>query len=149
MQCTVTTTAPAHAVFDYLADFTNAQFWDPNAVRVIRCGGDGGIGTEYRVTSRFAGRTTELGYRLTDLEPPLLIRLRGEKNSVTAVDTIVIEQTEAAGPETGPPETSVTYAVAFDFHGVLGILEPLLRSAVRRLLVQGADGLRAELQKLR
>ncbi|EGD54270.1 SRPBCC family protein [Gordonia sp. PS3] len=143
MQRTVTTTAPAVAVFDYLADFTNAEQWDPNAVKVIRLSDDAGTPSGdvvYRVTSRFAGRETDLDYRLVDLQPHTLIRLRGEKPAVTAVDTIRIEPR--------PDGTAVTYAVEFDFHGVFGLLAPLLRPAVRRLLEQGAVGLSEELARL-
>ncbi|MGB3302142.1 MAG: SRPBCC family protein [Gordonia sp. (in: high G+C Gram-positive bacteria)] len=140
LQRTVYTEAPAEAVFTYLADFGNAEDWDPNAVSVHRLSGDGGVGTEYRVESMFAGRSTELDYRVTDLEPHNLIRLRGQKKSITAVDTITIVE--------GAARTAVTYAVAFDFKGVLAIAEPVLKIAVRRLLDQGAQGLSRELQRL-
>lgn len=140
MQRTVTTAAPAEVVFDYLADFTNAEHWDPNAQSVTRRSGDGGVGTEYRVVSTFAGRTTELDYQLIESDPTTLIRLRGEKKAVTAVDTITVATT-AAG-------TVVCYAVAFDFHGAFGWIQWLLRPAVRRLLDDGADGLQRELDAL-
>ena len=140
MQQTVSTEASATAVFDYLSDFTNAEQWDPNAVAVKTLSGDGRVGTRYRVESKFAGRTTTLDYELTDVEPHSLIRLRGEKKSITAVDTITVVE---AGDR-----TEVTYAVAFDFHGALGLLEPLLRFAVRRLFTDGAEGLSRELDRL-
>ncbi|QRY62009.1 SRPBCC family protein [Gordonia sp. PDNC005] len=140
MQRTVSTEASATAVFDYLSDFTNAEQWDPNAVAVKSLSGDGRVGTRYRVESKFAGRTTTLDYELTDLKPHSLIRLRGEKKSITAVDTITV--TEGRG------RTDVTYAVAFDFNGVLGLFEPLLRFAVRRLFSDGAEGLTRELDRL-
>ncbi|WP_228461205.1 SRPBCC family protein [Gordonia spumicola] len=140
MQQTVVTTAPADAVFDYLADFTNAERWDPNALSVTTLDGDGGVGTTYRVDSKFAGRTTTLDYRLTELVPGSLIRLRGEKKSITAVDTITVTE--------GRSRTAVTYAVEFDFTGVLRFAEPLLRIAVARLFADGAEGLSRELDLL-
>lgn len=140
LQRTVYTEAPAETVYNYLADFGNAEEWDPNAVSVERLAGDGGVGTEYRVKSMFAGRSTVLNYRVTELMPHSLIRLTGEKKAVTAVDTITIV--------TGAARTAVTYAVAFDFKGVFALAEPVLKIAVRRLLEQGAEGLSRELQKL-
>ncbi|WP_298445097.1 SRPBCC family protein [Gordonia sp. (in: high G+C Gram-positive bacteria)] len=140
MQQVVRSPAPAPAVFDYLADFTNAVRWDPNTVRVTRLAGAGEVGTVYRVVSTFAGRSTELDYRLTDREPLALIRLRGEKKSVTAVDTIAVTAVDSG--------TEVCYTVEFDFHGVLGLAEPLLRPAVRSLLRAGADGLGRQLAEL-
>lgn len=143
MQRTVQTTSSPVAVFDYLADFTNAAQWDPNTIDVARVHGDGAIGTEYRVTSTFAGRTTELNYQLTDLESHSLIRFRAGKKSVTAVDTLLIH-----GVDSVDGGTAVTYLVEFNFHGLLGLVEVLLKPAVRRLLDEGADSLRTELQKL-
>ncbi|GAC58049.1 hypothetical protein GOHSU_29_00320 [Gordonia hirsuta DSM 44140 = NBRC 16056] len=140
LQRTVQTATPARAVFEYLADFTTAQHWDPSAIRVTRIAGDGQVGSEYEVVSKFAGAQTELVYRLTDLESPTLIRLRGEKKAVTAVDTITVTST--------PAGTEVTYAVEFDFHGFFRVLEPLLTIAVRRLLREGAEGLRTALNEL-
>lgn len=145
MERTVRTTAPARAVFDYLSDFTHAEQWDPNADRVVRNSGDGGVGSTYVVTSKFAGRTTDLEYRLVDLEPDRLIRLKGEKKSVTAIDTITVT---GGDPAAGDADTRVTYAVDFDFHGVLGWFEPVLKIAVRRLLNDGAVGLEEALAKL-
>ncbi|MGC5026430.1 MULTISPECIES: SRPBCC family protein [unclassified Tsukamurella] len=139
-QHTVHTSAPVDVVFTYLADFTNAQEWDPNAVRVTRLLGNGGVGSTYRVTSRFAGATTDLDYELTDLQPTSLIRLRGRKSSVTAVDTISIAPEEAG--------SAVTYAVEFTFHGLLRFLEPVLTLAVDKLFVDGAEGLSANLDQL-
>ncbi len=137
---TVHTPAPVEAVFARLADFTNAEQWDPNAVRVVRLTGDGGVGSTYRVTSRFAGATTDLDYALTELEPTSLIRLRGHKSSLTAVDTITIAP-DGAG-------TAVTYAVEFSFHGVFRLLEPVLTLAVNKLFADGAEGLSAYLDGL-
>ncbi|HVG84551.1 MAG TPA: SRPBCC family protein [Vicinamibacterales bacterium] len=139
-QHTVHTSAPANAVFAYLADFTNAQGWDPNAVAVTRLTGDGGVGSTYRVTSRFAGARTDLDYELAELEPTSLIRLRGHKSALTAVDTITIDPT-ATG-------SAVTYAVEFTFHGVFRFLEPVLSLAVNKLFTDGAEGLSAHLEKL-
>ncbi|NMD57002.1 MULTISPECIES: SRPBCC family protein [Tsukamurella] len=139
-QQTVHTSAPASAVFAYLADFTNAQEWDPNAVAVARLTGDGGVGSTYRVTSTFAGARTDLDYELTELEPTSLIRLRGHKSSLTAVDTITIAPTGSG--------SAVTYAVEFAFHGVFRLLEPVLTLAVNKLFADGAKGLSAHLEKL-
>ncbi|GED96294.1 SRPBCC family protein [Gordonia crocea] len=139
MERTVTTAASPDAVFAYLSDFTTAAQWDPNAVEVVRTTGDGGVGTVYRVTSKFAGRTTELDYCVVDLEQTSLIRLVGEKKSITAVDTITIGSDDAG--------THVTYAVEFSFHGPLRLAEPLLKFAVADLFKSGAIGLSEALDR--
>lgn len=140
MRRTIHTRAPAGAVFDYLADFTNAEQWDPHTIAVTPVSGTGALGTEYHVISRFAGRTTGLTYRLTELRRPELIELRAAKKSLSAVDTITVAATASGA--------AVTYAVAFDFHGPLGLVEPLLRYPVRRLLDDGAARLGTVLDRL-
>ncbi|MCS3779438.1 SRPBCC family protein [Tsukamurella ocularis] len=139
-QQTVRTAAPVEVVFAYLADFTHAQQWDPNAVAVTCLAGDGGVGSTYQVTSMFAGVRTDLDYELTDLEPASLIRLRGHKSSLTAVDTITIAP-DGAG-------SAVTYAVEFSFHGAFRLFEPVLTLAVNKLFTDGARGLSAHLDAL-
>ena len=98
------------------------------------------MGSTYRVTSRFAGARTDLDYELTDAEPSSLIRLRGHKSSLTAVDTITIAPTESG--------SAVTYAVEFTFHGAFRFLEPVFTLAVNKLFADGAKGLSAALEKL-
>ena len=56
MQRELTTDSAPDAVFAYLADFTTTEQWDPGTVRTVRIAGDGGVGTRYANTSRFAGR---------------------------------------------------------------------------------------------
>ncbi|MGX9673972.1 SRPBCC family protein [Mycobacterium sp. HM-7] len=136
----VVVAAPADAVFAYLADFTTTQQWDPGTVRTVRIGGDGGVGTRYANTSRFAGRTSEITYEVTSLTPGQSIELRGVNPHLIARDTITVSP-HADG-------TQVTYRIRFAFQGWLRWLEPLLRLAVTHLLDDGARGLRRELARI-
>ena len=65
---TFTVPRPVEVVFDYLADFTHTEDWDPGTVRTRRTSGDGGAGTTYANTSQFMGRTSDLTYETTALE---------------------------------------------------------------------------------
>ena len=141
MRREVTTAAPADAVFAYLADFTTTERWDPGTVRTARISGDGGVGTRYANTSRFAGRTSDLVYEVVALTPGRSIELRGENASLIAHDMITV----TAHPS---GRTMVTYRIRFAFQGWLRWVEPLLRLAVIRLLDEGARGLRRELDQL-
>ncbi|OBC04189.1 polyketide cyclase [Mycobacterium sp. 852013-50091_SCH5140682] len=140
MQRHVTAGCPPEAAFAYLADFTTTEQWDPGTVRTERVSGDGGAGTRYANTSRFAGRTSDLSYVVTALTPGERIELRGENASVVAHDTVTV----AAQPD----GCLVTYQVAFAFKGWLRWFEPLLRIAVANLLDKGAQGLDRELARL-
>ncbi|WP_418005334.1 SRPBCC family protein [Mycobacterium sp. PDNC021] len=129
--------APADVVFAYLADFTTTTQWDPGTVRTECIGGDGGVGTRYLNTSRFAGRTSEITYEVTSVTPGQSIELRGVNQHLIARDTITVRP-HADG-------TRITYRVRFAFQGWLRWLEPLLQLAVAHLLDDGARGLRREL----
>jgi Polyketide cyclase / dehydrase and lipid transport len=139
MQRQVTTGCPPEDAFAYIADFTSTEQWDPGTVRTERISGDGGVGTRYANTSRFAGRTSDLVYVVTALTPGERIELRGENDSVVAHDTVTVTA-HANG-------CLVTYQVAFAFKGWLRWIEPLLRLAVAELLNKGSQGLDRELAR--
>ena len=138
---TVTVDRPIDSVFAYLSDFTTTTEWDPGTITTIRTSGNGGIGTTYRNTSRFAGRTTELTYVVTDRTPPHRIGLRGENATVVAEDSMDLH-------EPSPGTTQVTYTARFTFRGLARLAGPLLAPALRRLGDEAQEGLRRSLQSL-
>ncbi|RYP83924.1 polyketide cyclase [Nocardioides guangzhouensis] len=140
IQRTVETTASPAAVFAYLSDFTSTTEWDPGSVRTTRVSGDGGVGTEYHNVSRFAGRETELTYRVVEHEPDRLFALRGENRTVVAHDTMEIEP--------GGAGTRVTYTADFAFKGAVKYVAPLLGPAFRKLGNEAERGLREALAAL-
>jgi uncharacterized protein YndB with AHSA1/START domain len=140
MQREVTTTAPPDAVFDYLADFTTSEQWDPGSIRTTRISGDGGVGTRYANTSRFAGRTSDLVYEVIGVTPGRSIQLRGENDALVAHDSITVTPHEGG--------SLVTYRIEFAFQGWLRCGEPLLRFPVANLMDKGVEGLRRELAKI-
>jgi len=142
---TVKADRPAGAVFDYVSDFTTTTEWDPGTVRTVRLDGDGDVGTTYRNTSRFLGRTTELTYVVLQRVPDQRIRLRGENATVVALDTMTLRQPQ-------PGTTELTYRAEFTFKGLWRLLAPLLKPllapAFRRLGDQAEAGLRRALNAL-
>ena len=140
IQKTITVAKPLEAVFAYLCDFTTTTEWDPGTVRTIRYSGDGSIGTEYRNTSRFLGRETQLTYIVQDLTPHQRIQLRGENATLVATDTITFTPVRGG--------TQVTYTADFTFKGAIRLLAPLLRPAVRRLGNKAEAGMQKALTAL-
>jgi hypothetical protein len=142
---TVTVDRPPGVVFDYVSDFTTTTEWDPGTVHTVRVDGDGGVGTTYRNTSRFLGRTTELTYVVIERGPRQRISLRGENATVVAMDTMTLRQLR-------PGTTELTYRAEFTFKGrwrlLAVLLKPLLAPAFRRLGDQAEAGLRRELNAL-
>lgn len=139
MERTVRGRRSADSAFDYLADFTTTTEWDPGTVSTDRISGTGGPGTEYHNVSRFAGRTSEVHYTVTELDPGKQIVLAGKNKSVHLKDTITVRP-EGTG-------CTVTYRVEFTFQGWLALASPFLRSSVRKLVDAGADGLQQALDR--
>ncbi|MGW6277037.1 SRPBCC family protein [Kribbella sp. NPDC055071] len=136
----VVVTAPATQVFDYLADFETTEEWDPGTVRTVRTDGDGGIGTTYRNTSRFAGRESDLIYVVQELARPLRVVLRGENKTVVARDTMTFR-----GDDRG---TTVSYRAEFRLKGLARLAEPFLRPQFKKLGDNAEQGLRDALGRL-
>ncbi|KGN37120.1 SRPBCC family protein [Knoellia subterranea] len=137
---TITADVPRATAFGYLRDFTTTTEWDPGTVTTERVSGDGGVGTTYRNVSRFLGRTSELTYEVTALEPDRRIALRGTNQSLVAHDVMTF-----AGDER---RTSVTYEATFTFTGVARLVAPLLGPAFRKLGDDAERGLKAALEDL-
>ncbi len=140
LERTVRTDKPIGQVFDYLADFTHTTEWDPGSVKTVRTSGDGGLGTVYANTSKFAGRETDLTYTVIEHEPGRKIALRGENKTVTAVDTMTFREVGGG--------TEVTYVADFDF-GLLGpVIGLVLRPAFKKLGDEAEQGLNEALARL-
>ncbi|MER7605928.1 SRPBCC family protein [Nocardioides sp. NPDC127503] len=138
---TVETSAPTSEVFDFLADFTNTEEWDPGTVRTDRISGNGGVGTAYANTSRFLGRNTDLTYVVEIYEPGKRVRLRGENKTVVAHDTMTFVPTATGG-------TSVRYVAEFELKGMARMVAPLLTPAFTRLGDSASEQMRATLDRL-
>ncbi|MCV7192933.1 SRPBCC family protein [Mycolicibacterium brumae] len=143
MQIDKTVQSPASPAetFAFLADFTTTEQWDPGTERTERVSGDGGVGTVYRNTSRFLGRSTELSYVVREYQPDTRVVLRGENKSVIAHDTMTV--TPAAGGG-----ATVRYQARFDLKGLARLAAPLFVPAFARLGNAGADQLQRTLNRL-
>ena len=137
---TVTVQRPVADVFAYLSDFTTTNEWDPGTVETRRIGGDGGVGTSYHNTSKFAGRETELVYVVEEVVPNQLFALRGENRTVVAHDTMTFREVGTG--------TEVTYLAEFTFKGVAKYLAPLLAPAFKKLGDEAEQGLREALGRI-
>jgi len=130
---------PVGEVFAYLSDFTTTTEWDPGTVRTTRESGDGSLGTRYHNVSKFLGRTVRLTYIVVDHEPPGLISLRAENDSLIAHDTISVRPASDGAAE-------VTYRAVFTFKGLLRFIMPLAAPAFRKLGDEAAEGIRHALR---
>lgn len=117
---TFTVATPLETVFDYLADFTHTNQWDPGTVETTRTSGDGGLGTTYANTSEFMGRQVDLTYETITHERPSQLRFRGTNKSATATDTL------SFAPAGDGASTQVHYRADFEFGLLVRLVAPLV-----------------------
>lgn len=137
---TITVEQPVAKVWDYLADFTNTEEWDPPTVRTERRSGDGGVGTTYTNVSKLLGHETETEYVVTQYDVGKVFQLEGDAGSVKVSDTITFEESSGAD---GRARTTVTYQSDFQPVGAAKLAAPLLPPALKIL----GDRVAARLQE--
>ena len=130
----LTSQKSAADLFAYFSDFTTTNEWDPNTVKTTKLSGDGGVGTKYANTSSFNGRESSLVYEVIEYRPNQLIRLRGENKSLTAIDTMKIDEVNG--------QRQFTYEARFKFKGVAKLAAPFLKKAFAKLAADAEVGLR-------
>lgn len=140
VQRVFTTTATPEAVFAYLADFTNAEEWDPGTVECTRSGGDGGVGTTYHNVSEFMGRKTELEYTAEELDQPRFVHFIGRNEQFTGHDRIALAPSGEG--------TEVTYDADFEFSGLSKLASPAVALYLPKLADKTVDQMRESLDRL-
>lgn len=136
---TFTTTATPDAAYRYLADFTNAEEWDPGTQTCERTSGDGGLGTTYRNVSKFLGREVEVTYTAAELAPPTRVHLRGTNEQFEGHDIFEI-RASGRGSE-------VTYRADMAFSGLAKIVSPVVAAYLPILAKKTVDELRTCLDR--
>ncbi|MDQ6934797.1 MAG: SRPBCC family protein [Actinomycetota bacterium] len=137
---TFTTTAPPETAYAYLADFTNAEEWDPGTKECSRIDGEGGVGTRYRNVSSFLGRTTTLEYVAEELQEPSRIHFHGTNDQFDGHDHLTLR---ASG--TG---SEITYEAVFSFSGVARLFAPFVALYLPMLARNTVDQMSTRLDAL-
>jgi carbon monoxide dehydrogenase subunit G len=140
---TFTVATPVETVFDYLADFTHTNAWDPGTVETTRTSGDGGVGTTYANTSEFMGRRTDLAYETIAHERPTRLQFRGTNKTATATDSLTFT------PSGDGTSTQVHYRADFEFRFPINLVAPLVvRPKLAKLADETVDQLSRTLEGL-
>ncbi|WP_191277981.1 SRPBCC family protein [Nocardioides flavus (ex Wang et al. 2016)] len=137
---TFTTTAAPDAAHAYLADFRNAEAWDPGTRTCERTGGDGGVGTTYRNVSSFLGREVEVDYTTTELVAPTYVHLVGTNEQFEGHDVFEV-RAAGAGSE-------ITYTARMRFSGLAVLASPVVQAYLPVLARKTVDQLRSCLDEL-
>ena len=130
----IETTLPIEAAFDYVADFANAQEWDPGVATARRIDdGPVAIGARYDLGVRMGGRVAPMEYRVAELDRPRRVVLVGRGSNVDAVDDIRFERS-AEG-------TVIDYTADIRLGGLLRFAQPFLGGSFAKIARDAAGGM--------
>lgn len=120
--------------FDFVADFSTTETWDPGIVEGRRVDdGPIGIGSTFDVVADFGGQRLPLRYRITEYERPSRVVLVGEGSRFRGVDDIRFSPT-AGG-------TRIDYLADLRLRGPARIAEPFMRGRFEQLSDDAVEGL--------
>ena len=131
-------TRNAGAVFDYLADFSNAAEWDPGVDEARRLTpAPTQVGSVFEVIAGFRGKQQRFEYVVTEYEEGRRVVLHGEGAKARSVDVITVSGSDGSA--------RIAYEADIRLKGVYRMAEPFLRSTFRRMGDDALDGLGAVL----
>jgi hypothetical protein len=131
-KATVNTALDADKSFGLMADFANAEHWDP-ATKESKQLDDApiGVGSTFKLTMEIAGRENDIVYEIVEFEAPHKVVLRGENSGSVSVDTITVADT-ADG-------SSVTYDADVSMKGAFKVIGPFFGPVFKKMGDQARD----------
>ena len=137
----IDTSLTIDATFEYVADFANAQTWDPGVATAERL--DSGavrLGSRFRLGVRLGRRVGLMDHQTTVSEPSTRVVLVGSGSGVSAVDDIRFEAT--------PTGTRVEYTADIRLGGALRLVQPFLGRSFANLGRNAARGMHRTLEAI-
>lgn len=130
------------AAFDFIADFGNAEEWDPGTAWSQRLSDEPPtIGSRYLLGVRMGPRVATVEYEIVELEPGRRVVLAGSGASVQARDDIRFSPTQAGG-------TRVEYIADLELRGWLRLLQPFAGRAFASIARNARSGMQRRLDEL-
>ncbi|HEY5890825.1 MAG TPA: SRPBCC family protein [Acidimicrobiia bacterium] len=131
---------PQGEVFEYTADFSNIQDWDPGVVASRKLTpGTVGKGTEFELEVKFGSGTIPMIYEITEYDPNSKVVLVGRGEKLEAVDEIRFD--------TQDNMTAIYYTADLTFRNYYKYLGPLLSKPLKKVGTQALDGLATQLNR--
>eukprot|EP00048_Salpingoeca_helianthica_P014465 m.221829 g.221829 ORF g.221829 m.221829 type:complete len:157 (-) comp15895_c0_seq1:41-511(-) len=129
--------------FAFVADFANIQDWDPgvkSSKRSESTQGPLGVGTSFDLVTVFKGNESKMTYTITEYNPPHLVVLEGNSDTVHALDTIRFTAPDAT-------HTHIEYKADLTLKGLRRPFIALISSALDELGKNAMNGLMRRLNK--
>jgi len=134
----IETRLPIDEAFVFVADFANAEHWDPGVATSVRTTpGPVGVGARYRLGVRMRGKVAPMDYEVTAFEPGRRVVLAGSGSGVAAVDQIRFEAT--------PTGTRIDYVADIRLQGLMRLFTPFAGGALARIARDARDGMQRAL----
>ena len=124
--------------FDYMADFTNSERWDPGTKSAKRLDeGEIGVGSRFELIVEFAGNESPFVYEINEYKRPEKVVVTAETDSVVLVDTMSMTA-DGSG-------SVLNYDARLDLKSWRKVAAPVMAILFRRLCEKGKAGLEREL----
>jgi carbon monoxide dehydrogenase subunit G len=138
---TFLTTCSREAAFDHVADFSTTQGWDPGIPSAERIDlGPLGVGSTFRLVSRFGRTEQTLIYEITEYDRPNALTLVGDGGNFHGIDRITFVPADEG--------TTVTYVADLSLRGPARLAEPFIKGKLDTMSDDAVAGLRAALDAL-
>ena len=129
--------SPSEA-FAYMADFANARVWDPSVSEAVGVGdAPVGLGSEFDLVAKFAGRDVPLRYTIVAYEPPKIVVLEARRPGFVSRDTITVEPAEHG--------SVVRYDASLAFGGLGRLADPVMQRIFNKVGANATIGMRTAL----
>lgn len=138
----IETTCARAKVFDYVADFSSAQAWDPGIPSARRLDDAPlGVGSKFELVSRFGSTEQTIVYEITVFDRPNTITFVGEGSNFQGTDVISFADLEGGG-------TRVTYEADLGLKGLAALATPFIRGRLDTMSDDAVAGLKSALDAL-
>ena len=132
---TLSSRQPLEDVFARMADFTNAEDWDPGVIKSVGASeGKIGLGSTFLLTVPSARKTMELKYVIEQYQPGELLVLRAVTPRLESLDRLSFARTSEG--------CEMTYDATLFFKGVAVLATPLLALSFRKIGDRARDSLK-------
>lgn len=138
---TLETTLPRAEAFAFVADFANAERWDPGVAwsRSLTPGLPV-MGSAYELGVRMGRRVAPMEYRVALIQPDERVVLTGNGANVAAVDDIRFEPTSTG--------TRIDYSADIQLTGWLRLVAPFAGRAFAAIARNARDGMQRTLDSM-
>ncbi|MBJ7353372.1 MAG: SRPBCC family protein [Thermoleophilaceae bacterium] len=125
-KATVHTELPPAQAFDLMANFANAQDWDPATLESHQLGdAPVDVGSRFELTMEIFGRENSIVYEVVEYDAPSRVVLRGENAGSVSIDEIAVAPHESG--------SAVTYEATVTMKGAYKVIGPFFAPVFKKM----------------